>query len=113
MEIKFTTDQNVSIVEMVGKLDSLTSPAAQEQIMANLQPGKEFVINAARLEYVSSAGIRVLLLIAKKLAAQGGKAVLAGLSAEVKDVMAMTGFDHMFIFQPDVRTALSTLRKDA
>lgn len=112
MEIKSYAKGNVTIIAISGKLDSNTSPAAQQEIVPRLDAGP-VVIDASALDYVSSAGLRMLLLAAKQLARKNRKAVLAGVSAEIQDVMKMTGFDHMFEFHDTLDAAAASAGKAA
>lgn len=112
MDIKSTVRGNATIIEISGKLDSLTAPQAQQTIMPLLEAGP-VVLDAGKLQYVSSAGLRMLLLVAKKLSSKNRKAVLSGVSADIQDVMKMTGFDHMFEFHPTLDAALAAAGKPA
>ncbi len=112
MEIKSHARGNVTVIAITGKLDSNTSPAAQQEVMPKLDSGG-VVIDASGLEYVSSAGLRLLLLAAKKLAMRNRRAVLTGVSSEISDVMKMTGFDHMFECHPTLEAAVAAAGKAA
>ena len=96
MELK-TSDQNgVTIIEISGSLDGNSAPQAQEKIMPQAVSGCCLILDLANCNYISSAGLRVLLMIAKHLAAQEGQYALACVSEEIKDVMDMTGFSSFF-----------------
>ena len=112
MEIRSYEKNSVTVIEITGKLDSNTSPVAQQEIMPKLESGS-VVLDASRMEYVSSAGLRLLLLAAKKLAMKKRKAVLTGVSSEIRDVMKMTGFDHMFECHPTLDAAVAAAGKAA
>ncbi|NLD47841.1 MAG: anti-sigma factor antagonist [Clostridiaceae bacterium] len=111
MEIRSYLKEGTTIFELDGKLDVNTSPMAQEQIMACIVPGCRVVIDMKNCDYVSSAGLRVLLVIAKQLAKVGGFGVLAHVLEEVKDVMQMTGFDNLFKCYDDIEQAVSAVQK--
>ena len=110
MEIKSSEKGGVTIIAISGKLDSNTAPAAQQEIMPRLDLGP-VVLDASRLDYVSSAGLRMLLLAAKKLAMKNRKTILAGVSLEIQDIMKMTGFDHMFEFHSTLDSAATAAGK--
>ena len=110
MEIKIHAKGNVTVIEISGKLDSNTAPVAQQEIMPKLDTGA-VVIDASKLNYVSSAGLRMLLLAAKKLATKNRKAILAGMTPDNQDVMKMTGFDHMFEFYETIDEAVAAAEK--
>ena len=111
MEIKTATQGEVTVIEVSGKLDGSTAPQAQEKIMPLVVPNCLLVLDVSQCHYISSAGLRLLLMIAKQLANKEGRGVLAGLSEEIKDVMEMTGFDHIFKSYDTVSEAIEAIRK--
>ena len=110
MELKITSQEDVTIVELIGRLDGRTATQAQEGIMPLIVPNCMLIINMKECDYVSSAGLRVILMIGKKLAAVQGRGVLANLSEEVKDIMEMTGFDHVFKNYDSIDSAIKAVR---
>lgn len=96
MELTINEIGGIKVLHLKGNLDGNTAPKAQEEIMPEIQSGTKIIINMTECDYVSSAGLRLLLVIAKTLKSKGGKGVLSGLLPEVKDVMEMTGFDKMY-----------------
>lgn len=112
MEIKTVTQEDVTIVELSGSLDGTTAPQAQGEIMPLIVPDCGLVLDMSGCEYVSSAGLRVLLMIAKLLTSKQGRGALAGLSEEVQDVMEMTGFAHFFETYATVSEAVEAVQKE-
>jgi anti-anti-sigma factor len=113
MEIKVTKQNNVTIVELSGNLDGNTVTPAQDQIMPLLTVSAALVLDMKSCGYVSSAGLRLLLMAAKQLSLQNGVLVLSGLSPEIKDVMEMTGFNNFFKTFDSVEAAIAVLPKGA
>ena len=102
---------DILIVRLAGRLDSSTSPQAEENLTRALASGKpHLATDLSQLEYISSAGLRVLLVVAKKLQQVQGKVVLFGLGANVREVFAISGFDRIFAIEPDEAAALAALR---
>lgn len=89
------------VVEVEGRLDSVTSSELEKEILSYLQSGEHnLLIDFAGLDYISSAGLRVLLMAAKKAKAEGGRVVLANLVKNVKEVFDIAGFTSIFpVFQ--------------
>ena len=85
----------------VGRLDGSTA-AAHEKSLKELLAGEvnSIAINLSELDYVSSAGLRVLLVVAKAAKAKGGKVVLVSPKPAILDVLKLSGFDK--IIQIDV-----------
>ena len=97
MEIIIKTVDGVTVLEIAGKLDTLTSPEAQQQLTALIEKGeRKFVVNLARLDYISSAGLRVFLAAAKQLKPDGGEIRICSLNAVVREVFDISGFVSIF-----------------
>ncbi|TYQ13272.1 UNVERIFIED_CONTAM: anti-sigma B factor antagonist/stage II sporulation protein AA (anti-sigma F factor antagonist) [Acetivibrio alkalicellulosi] len=112
MDIKKYLKDNVMVFELSGKLDVNTSPAVQDEIMVQIEPDCRIIIDMEKCDYVSSAGLRVLMIIAKQMAKVGGFGALVGLQEEIKDVMEMTGFDNLFIIHENIEQALVSVHKE-
>ena len=78
------------------ELDSFNSEEVQNGILAILNKGCNAVLDMTDCNYISSTGLRVLLFTKKVAASKGLKLCLKGVSAEVKDVMDVTGFNEFF-----------------
>ncbi len=85
-----------ALVTFAGSIDSRTAPEAQAAVEPLLAEFTVLVLDLTGVAYMSSAGLRVLLLIHRHLAARSGKAVLVGLSPQLADTMQVTGFLPFF-----------------
>ena len=85
------------VVVIAGRLDATQAPAAQTFL-----DGVSGVVtlDCSRLEYISSAGLGVLLKTQKRLLAAGGKLRLAGVNRHVQDIFLYSGFDQLFEIEP-------------
>src|SRR5712691_3335609 len=82
----------IVVLGLKGKLDTSTAPQLQEKLFASITGGeKQFAIDCAQLEYISSAGLRALLLAAKQLRNVSGKIVLYALKTHDKEVNDIDG----------------------
>lgn len=96
MEINSRDEGEVKVVELEGNLDTNTSPGAQEHLDQLVDGGSHKVlVNFEKLNYISSAGLRVLLATAKKLRANGGDLRLCSLNQNVQDVFEISGFSSI------------------
>ena len=93
MDITYRIDKDILYIAMEGRIDASNSALAEEKIFAikNDNPGKHVVIDADNLEYISSAGLRVIL----KLRKEEPKLAIINVAADVYDVFDMTGFTDM------------------
>jgi anti-sigma B factor antagonist len=104
MDITESKVSEIVIFGLKGRLDTTTAQSAQEKLLASIGGGeKHLAIDCVQLEYISSAGLRALLLAAKQLRAVNGKIVLYGLKEHIKEVFDLAGFSAAFpIFHSQV-----------
>ncbi|MFY3383340.1 STAS domain-containing protein [Paracidovorax sp. MALMAid1276] len=88
---------DILILRPSGRLDSSSSPELERVITDQLDAGvQRLVLDLSRLDYISSAGLRVVLLTGKKMRASKGKLALSGLQTMVREVFDMSGFLSLF-----------------
>jgi anti-sigma B factor antagonist len=109
MEIIEETRGSVVVVSASGRLDSNTAPALEAVLPARIDANPATVLSLAEVPYVSSAGLRVLLIGAKAARAKGHRLVLVGLSDSVREVFDISGFTAIFSIEPDIESALAAL----
>jgi anti-anti-sigma factor len=109
MEIKIEESDGIVVASIKGKLDSNTAPQAQEKIAGQIKPALKMVLDMSACEYISSAGLRLILMVAKLLARQNGNGAIAGLSPEMRDIMDMTGFGNVLPGFKTVSEAMASL----
>jgi anti-sigma B factor antagonist len=96
MEIIVEQQDRVTIIRPTGFVDHVTAPVLAEALTAQLRAGNLFlVVDLDRLEYMSSAGLRVLLAALKDARQRGGDLRLANARAEVRQVLQMSGFTNV------------------
>ena len=91
MTIEIKRNKEELIIEITGRLDTTTAPALEKAINDNLGTSESLILDFNNLEYISSAGLRVLLSAQKKLQ-QSGAMKLKNVCEEVMDVFEITGF---------------------
>jgi anti-anti-sigma factor len=97
MMLETTTQGDVLILKPVGRLDSTSAPELERVVTEQLDNDmKRLVFDLADMDYVSSAGLRVILLAGKKLRSTQGKMVLVGMRDLVREVFEMSGFLTLF-----------------
>ncbi|MDE6951524.1 MAG: STAS domain-containing protein [Lachnospiraceae bacterium] len=83
------------ILKVKGRLDSVTAPQMEEVVSRILESTEELVVDFAELEYISSAGLRVLLNVHKKMEMKEGRMAVTGAGQEVREVFVITGFSEI------------------
>jgi anti-sigma B factor antagonist len=96
MNISTRTEANVVVIDIEGKLDTQTCEAGLEYLLDALSSSPaQVLIDLASLEFVSSAGLRVILRAAKHVRAYSGELKVSGAQGVVKEVLEISGFDSL------------------
>jgi anti-sigma B factor antagonist len=95
MQIDITKAGAITIAALMGEVDGKTAPQAQEHLLPLVRSGCRLLLDMTKVGYMSSAGLRVLLSIRRQVPADG-RLVLVGLSEQIQDTMAITGFLDFF-----------------
>ena len=107
MEISVRAADQVQVLEFAGMLNTQTSPDAQDRLTQLIEAGEsKILVNFEKLEYISSAGLRVLLTAAKQLKTAGGELRICSLNDIVKEVFDISGFSTIFKVFSDETEAL-------
>ena len=96
MTIEIRKNATETIIEIVGRLDTITAPALDKAIQEDIGDAKDLTLDMKGLEYISSAGLRVLLGAQKKMQKIGSMKVI-NVCAEVMEVFEMTGFADILV----------------
>jgi anti-anti-sigma factor len=98
---------DVLVVAPAGRIDSTTSGALERKLIERLAAGeKRLLIDLLGVEYISSAGLRVLLVAANRLKAGDGRLALCSLSQSVLEVFELAGFNSLCTIDPSREQAL-------
>lgn len=96
MIIKNTVDNGDSVkIELTGRLDTVTAPELQEVLIPLFDKAKTVDLDFTDLVYLSSAGLRVLLMGEKTAKAKSATMTINNVSGEIMEVFKMTGFDNV------------------
>ncbi len=109
VSIKEAIKGDLLILRLSGRLDAVSSPSAERVIFDYINNEKHKIIfDFSGIDYLSSAGLRMLLCVSKKLKSLSGKLVIFGIHPHVMDILKMSGFDHVLEI---VSTEEDSLRK--
>lgn len=109
MDIVEEKNDTVSIFRPNGRLDSNTSQGFEQKIFGAISEGtKKMVIDFKDIDYISSAGLRVILKATKALARDNGKIMLCDMQDYVKEVFEIAGFDAILPIVPTLADALES-----
>ena len=91
MTIEIKRTEEMTIIEVAGRLDTITAPTLDKTINEDIDGTKNLVLDLANLEYISSAGLRVLLAAQKKMQRIGSMKV-KNVCESIMEVFEITGF---------------------
>jgi anti-anti-sigma factor len=95
MNIVATDKENAIVLSLSGRLDTTSAPDFQNDLMAKIETGLDVVLDFKELAYVSSAGLRVLLMGEKAAKSKDITMKLQNVSADIMEVFEMTGFNDV------------------
>lgn len=101
MEVERSKDGDVLVVAPLGRLDSAEAVAFEDNLMDAIDAGEtQMLVDFGGLDYISSAGLSVLLMAAKRVKAQGGRIALCGMNDHVRQVFEVSRFNVLFDIHP-------------
>ena len=107
MDIDITVDkeETCTVVYVSGKIDAITSGELEEKLLDIIKNGEnQIVLNLEKTEYISSAGLRVLIVVTKKLY-DSGHFCICNASENVQEIIDMAGFSAFMTLYDDLETA--------
>lgn len=108
MTITTETTASATIVSIEGQINSANATAMEAQVQAIIDGGaRGLVFDFSALDYISSAGLRMVLVVAKRLKGEGGQLVLSGMQPHVREVFDISGFLAILNVEPTRAEALA------
>ena len=95
MEVKFNKQDSTLTVAISGNIDTVTAPELDTKLQENLSGIKDLILDFAAVDYISSAGLRVILMANQQLEDADGTMTIKNVNDDVRDVFEMTGFDSL------------------
>jgi anti-anti-sigma factor len=101
----------VLTIRLKGRLDASTSKSVEDFLLKQIDAGERvFVLDLGHLEYISSVGLRVFMMAAKRLKVVQGKIVVCSLPAPIKEVFEISGFTSLFAMFDDRDAAVKGVK---
>ena len=98
LEIKKTVDGNKLQIDAIGRIDSVTAPEFESEIKSSIENITALVLNFEKLDYISSAGLRVLLS-SQNIMDKKGTMTIINVSEEVMEIFEVTGFSDILTIE--------------
>ncbi len=110
MEILKRKEKNALVISLKGRLDAVTTPLLEKDLTELMAHEERFlVLDLGGLEYISSAGLRTILAVTKRLREKQGRLLLASLKSVVREVFDISGFSSIIPIFESVDAAISGL----
>jgi anti-anti-sigma factor len=110
LNLAVSTHQGVPVHAVKGRVDSATAGELEKALQPlYATPGERVVLDFGALDYISSAGLRVVLMLAKRAKSSQGRLLLCSLSPQVREVFEISGFLKILEVSADPAAALAAL----
>lgn len=109
MNITINKTENHAIVKAEGRLDTIHADNFEKQMLEVFEGTKgEIILDCSGLEYISSTGLRVFLIVQKKMGTAARKFKICNLQPIIKEIFEVSGFNMVFSIFPDLKSALAS-----
>lgn len=110
MEVTIKQENNATVASVDGRLDAVSAPELERQLSAAIDAGqKSMILDLGGLEYISSAGLRVILTTAKRVKTAQGKLVLCNIRDTVMQIFEISGFCSILNIAENRESALKQI----
>lgn len=110
IELKSEKLGSAAVVRIGGRIDAQTAQELEDACNAFIDQGeKVLILDFTNVRYISSWGLRAILRTGKKLTGSGGRLIPCGMSAMLKEVFQVSGFDSLFRSYPTMEAALASV----
>ena len=109
MQVDIREDGGIVYIEPNGEIDGKTAPEFHDTVLKLVLPQARIVLNMERVAFMSSAGLRSMLLIYREAKSKDAKVVLAGVNSDMRKSMSATGFLPFFVVADNVPDAILQL----
>jgi len=109
MEITSRKVDDVTVVEIAGELTAQTAGKSQDEVLMLAEPHARMILDMSRVSFMSSAGLRMLLVLYRTIKGRGGEISIVGLSEDLQNTMSVTGFLNLFHHHRTLEAGLADL----
>ncbi len=109
MKVDIMNVGDVNVLSVDGRVDATTALQLQEAVMETTRNNPKLLLDLSKVDYMSSAGLRVILLLHREIQQNDGRVILVGLQERIRDAMEITGFLKHFAVVPDVQTGIEMI----
>lgn len=111
-QLKIETVETVTVIKLIGDIDAKTTPAIQEEILSVARSNSKVIFDMSQVAYMSSTGLRMLLLLYRTANFNSENLIMVGLTEEIQDMMSITGFLNFFTTSDTIDSALASFKNN-
>jgi len=109
MKLQVATEKGYNIVTVTGRIDTTNSSELEKPLLEMIDGGcTKIILDCAGMNYISSSGLRVFLVVQKKMNSVQGKFRLSNLQPGIREIFDISGFTSIFEVYPDVSTGVNS-----
>lgn len=109
-QLKIETIETVTVIKLIGDIDAKTTPAIQDKVLSVARSNSQVILDLSQVGYMSSAGLRMLLLLYRTAHFSNENLIMVGLTEEIRDTMSITGFLNFFTTSDTIDSALASFQ---
>ncbi len=110
MQLHETEHPRAAVFHVKGRIDAATSPELERKVLLGLDRGVRYlVMDFSDLEYINSAGLRILVMSYQRLHPRGGQVMVCGVRDYIAEIFDISGYNRIFTMYSDIRQAMQTL----
>ena len=95
-EISASEQEGTLVLAVTGRVEAGNAPELEREVVAEIERGAlRLVLDCSRLDYIASAGLRVLLVVAQRINDDGGRFAVAAVPHRIREILAISGFDQV------------------
>lgn len=107
-ELSASQQQGTLVLSVVGRVEANNAPELEREVVAEIEKGStSMVLDCSRLDYIASAGLRVLLVVAQRINDDGGRFAVAAVPHRIREILAISGFDQVIAVADSPEQAIS------
>lgn len=110
MEVSIEKQGIVTVIALNGRLDTTNYTLLEDKLLREISPGASVLVDCEKMDYISSSGLRILLLALKQSGQTGAHLALCSLQPGIVEIFKISAFDSIFSIYPDRQKALDELQ---
>ncbi len=110
MQLREIDHPGAAVFHIKGRLDAASTPELEQKVLLSLDRGiTHLIMDFSELEYINSAGLRILVMSYQRLKPQGGQVMVCGVRDYIAEIFDISGYNRVFAMCSDVHAALKNI----